>query len=223
VNAEILIAIPVLGRPWRAASVYESATGATDVPHRVVFLVSPADDAQRAACVATGAEVIDVSWSPGPGDWARKINAAYYRSDEPWIFLGADDLCFCDGWASAALAVGEETDAGVVGTNDDGNPRVKAGQHSTHPLVRRSYVDALGTIDGIGILCEQYDHQYSDDELVETAKSRGAWAFARDAEVEHLHPYFGKAEMDETYEKALRATQADKTLFERRRHLWESA
>lgn len=222
--SELLIAIPVLGRPRRAGFVYESAVEATDVEHTVRFLVSPGDRQQRAACIATGADVVDVPWKPGPGDWARKINYAYRESDEPWIFLGADDLCFCDGWASAALAVGEETGAGVVGTNDLGNPRVRAGQHSTHPLVRRAYADAEGTVDGPGaILCEEYDHQFSDDELVGTAKSRGQWAFARGSEVEHLHPYFGKAKMDETYEKALRGTLSDRALFDQRRRLWGEA
>lgn len=219
----LLIAIPVLGRPHRAAAVYESIVRATDVPYRVVFICSPADDAQRAACAATGAEIIDVSWAPGPGDWAKKINAAYARSTEEWLFLGADDLCFCDGWAGTAIDVGICERAGVVGMNDGGNPRVRAGLHSTHPLVRRSYIDKHGTIDRPRqVLCEEYDHQYCDDELVETAKARGQWAFAWDAEVEHLHPYFGKSAMDETYKKALAKTYDDAALFERRRALWEA-
>ncbi len=216
--ADLLLIIPVLGRPARARPLYESASQATDVPHRILFVCSPNDLEQTHACVATGADVELVPWEAGWGDWARKVNLAYRISDEPWLFLGADDLCFCEGWASKALA--RAADFGVVGTNDLGNPRVLRGEHSTHPLVRRSYADEHGTIDGPGVVCEEYDHQFVDDELVETAKARGAWTFAEDAWVEHLHPYFQKGMADATYAKATRNTLADRKLFRERRKLW---
>lgn len=214
------IVIPVLGRPKRAAAVYESAS-ATTVPHEITFACSPGDKRQIEACDATGAWVFVSDWRPDRADWARKINAVYRdHSDAPWLLLGADDLTFHPGWAEAALEVGERTGAGVVGTNDLSNPRVIAGRHSTHPLVRRSYADDLGTIDGPGqVVAEVYDHQFADDELVATAQRRHKWAFARGAHVEHLHPYFGKGAMDATYRKALRATRADQQLFSERRRL----
>lgn len=217
---DLLIVIPVLNRPANAARVLDSVERATTVPNRVLFVCSLGDADEIAACRRLGQRAVaDVfPLAPGPGDWARKVNYAYRGSDEPWMLLGADDLVFHDGWAEAALGLAEQTGAGVVGTNDLANPRVKRGSHSTHPLVSRRYADELGTIDGPGIVaCEAYDHQYVDDEIVLTAQRRKEWAFAADSVVEHLHPYFGTADWDATYRKAVRSTRADRALFTSRR------
>lgn len=219
---EILIAIPVLGRPHRAQAVYDSAHKATDVTHEILFLVSPGDRKQLHVCQATGASTWVVPWPAGHGDYARKINAALdWPGEARWIFCGADDLEFQHGWASAAIALGYGDELGVVGTNDGANPRVKAGRHATHSLVRRSYALECGTIDEPGkILHEGYDHQFCDDELVATARSRDCWGFAANAKVDHLHHYFGTAPIDDTYIKGQRSLRADQALFHARRSLW---
>jgi hypothetical protein len=208
-----VVVVPVLGRPGRARPLADSLAATSDA--RLVFVCSPNDRDQIIACNATGADVLVTTWEPGPGDFARKTNLAYRKTTEPWILCGADDLVFHRNWEQEALIVGERTGAGVVGTQDRHNPEVKRGRHSTHPLVRRSYIAKQGgTFDGTGdIYCELFDHQYVDNELIWTAKQRGQWAFAHRSIVEHLHPTWGDAEMDATYEKALRATDADRKLF----------
>jgi len=154
----------------------------------------------------------------GPGNFAKKTNLAYRESEEPWIFCGADDLLFEPGWDEAALQVAEQHRAGVTGTNDTANALVKKGLHATHSLIRRSYIEEQGgTFDGTGeIYSETYDHQWTDSELVETAKLRRQWAFARDSLVRHLHPHWGTAEMDWVYEKGQRATKEDFALYVQR-------
>lgn len=216
----IAIIVPVLGRPEKAAPLVENIRAATrDVEAGIYFVCSPSDADEIRACKATGATVLVVNWEPGPGDYARKINYGYRATGEPWIFTGADDLIFHPRWATAAFTAG--LGAHVIGTNDLHNPRVVAGMHSTHTLVARSYANECGTVDGPGLIYhEGYDHQFCDDEMVRTAQWRGAWAFAREAHVEHLHPHFGGAEMDATYRKALAATLADSRLFQSRCHLW---
>lgn len=208
--------IPVLARPERAPAVANSLREVSDA--RLLFICSPKDDAQIAACFATGEEVKIVPWGPERGDYAKKINLAFTETNEPWLFCGADDLRFGDQWDVFALRVGEMTGAGVVGTQDLGNPLVKRGKTSTHPLVRREYIATQsGTFDGSGqIYSEEYDHQYIDLELAEVAKARGQWAFSKRSVVEHLHPNWGKAERDATYEKAFREVAKDRALFQRR-------
>jgi hypothetical protein len=140
-------------------------------------------------------------------------------SDEPLIFTGACDLAFHVGWLEACE---RRIDAGaqVVGTNDLGNPRVIAGDHSTHTLMTRAYA-SLPCIDGSpGPLFEGYRHEQLDDELVGTAKARGVYAHADDAHVEHLHPNWGKAPTDATYDAQTERMRADRGLFRRRRRLW---
>lgn len=219
-KAEILIVIPVLRRPHRAAPVLESVTAATPQPHRVLFVGSPGDDEEHQAVRDAGGDLLVIDRLPGRGDWARKIQAAYNVSDEPLIFLGADDLEFHPGWLEAAQRCLTPL-IGVVGTNDLGNRRVMAGDHATHCVVARAYVEEFGTIDQPGqVLHEGYWHEFVDDELVETAKARGAWAFAHDAVVEHLHPNWGKAPSDELYDQQRARMRDGRRTYQRRRHLW---
>jgi glycosyltransferase involved in cell wall biosynthesis len=221
--AEIVVLVPVLGRPANAAPLVESLAAATTVPHRCLFICSPDDDQQIKACEATSADLLVVEWGPGQGDYARKINRGFDASDEPWAFLAADDLNFHPGWDERALETFTRTGVGVIGTQDLGNPRVKRGHHSTHSLVSRAYIDQYGsgTVDNSGrVLCELYSHQFVDNELVETAKTRGQFAFSPKSVVEHLHPHWGHTEMDDTYAKALQDGSHDGSLYIRRSHLF---
>jgi hypothetical protein len=216
---QIVVVIPVLDRPANAPRVIESLRR-SGADARPVFLCSPDDRLELRACRRTKAEVIVVDWEPGPGDWARKINEGYRRSSEPYILLGADDLRFHPDWDRAALRRAREG-IGVIGTNDLGNAIVMRGQHATHPIVTRAYADEHGTIDQPGLIVhEGYQHQWVDNELVQTAMSRLAWTFARDSHVEHLHPFWHKAEMDATYKKALSTSPQDRRLFLQRARLW---
>lgn len=221
-RADILIVIPVLRRPHRAAPVLESIREATTLPHRVLFVGSPGDDDEHQAVRDAGGDLLVIDRLPGRGDWARKIQAAYDTSDEPLIFLGADDLRFHPGWLEAALRA-LTPGIGVVGTNDLGNRRVIAGDHATHCVVTRDYVERFGTIDQPGqVLHTGYWHEYVDDELVGTAKMRGAWAFAADAVVEHLHPNWNKADSDGLYDQQRARMRDGLRIYQRRRHLWTS-
>ena len=216
--ADVAILVPMLGRPHRVGPLLDSID-ATAPAARVLFCVSPSDTAVHKAVDQAGRERITVPFHP-VGDYARKINAGYRHTREPLIFCGADDLLFHPGWYEVAVKhLGDGI--GVVGTNDLGSPRVMAGDHSTHSLVARDYANRLGTIDQRGqILHEGYPHEYVDDELVGTAKHRGAWAFAVDSHVEHLHPNWGKAPNDGLYAQQQMRMRRGAALYRQRRRLW---
>lgn len=221
-QAELAILVPVLGRPWRAQPLLDSISQVSRHPVRVLFLCSPDDTEEIAACKATGADVLVVPFRQGKGDWAKKLEHGRANTTEPYMLLAADDLLFHPRWDSAVLDVFNRIDCGVVGTNDLGNELVKRGLHSTHPVVCRGYADAYGTIDQPELMLHQgYTHQYADNELVETAISRGCWQFARLAVIEHLHPAWGKAEVDATYQLANAHAERDHRLFHWRRRLWQ--
>lgn len=217
-SGDLVVLVPMLHRAHRVEPLLESLN-ATTPGARVLFICSPGDDKVTGTIDTTGCERIEVD-GPNPGDYARKINAGYRHSAEPLIFLGADDLLFHPGWLEAAVA--EMRDGiGVVGTNDLGSQRVMAGQHATHSLVTRAYADEFGTIDQPGaILHEGYPHEYVDDELVGTARHRRAWAFAVDSHVEHLHPSWGKAPMDDLYAQQRDRMMRGRKLYKRRLPLW---
>ncbi len=223
----ITVIIPVLARPQNARMVSESIRHAQGVDTRILFVCSPGDNEEIAACAACDADTIIVSWEPGFGDYAKKMNAGYRETDTPFIFTGADDLLFYTGWDSAALELmGGEF--GVCGTNDNGNPTVMKGRHATHSLISRHYIEDYGAtfLDGPGVVySEDYDHQQVDNELVKAAQVRGQWTFSHYPYVEHLHPFWPgadgkpKGEMDKTYEKGLAGSRHDRDIYLQR---WRS-
>lgn len=217
-NIMIDILVPVLARPKNIEPLIESIEWGTKVAHRTIFIASKGDRAEIAELKRVGAEYLIYPHSAGHGDFAKKINWAFPQTDAPWVFQGADDLRFHRGWDTFALEAAKKRRSGVIGTNDMGNPLVKRGAHSTHTLIRRAYIEKYGgTVDKTGLVfCELYDHEFVDNEFVQTAMRRGQWAFSKRSMVEHMHPIWKKGEMDATYEKAFRSSQPDFRLYKRR-------
>jgi glycosyltransferase involved in cell wall biosynthesis len=211
----VAVLVPVMRRPQNAAPFMESLLASTD--DAVVYAVADiGDHATVDAWKASGAIVLAVA--KPPGTFARKVNVGYRESYAPWLFLAGDDVRFHPGWLDTALAAAGDR-FHVVGTNDLANARVMAGEHATHMLVRRTYVDEQGASwDGPGVVChEGYRHWYVDNEIVLAAKQCGVWAMALGSVVEHLHPLFGTAPHDDVYELGQSWAGADAALFERRR------
>ncbi len=227
----LMIVVPVLARPQNARPLVESIEATASMEWRLLFVCSDEDRSQIEACYELCADPRLDSLirddPPGPGDYAAKIQRGYdcgLDQKTPYVLLAADDLRFHPGWDTEALAIFEAFDVGVVGTNDLGHPGVKAGQHSTHPFVARKYIDSLGGVVGMPgqVYFEGYDHNYVDVELVETAKARGCYAHAHNSRIEHRHPLWDRSvTKDETYAKGRAGFQADRALYESRKHLWE--
>jgi hypothetical protein len=90
-------------------------------------------------------------------------------------------------------------------------------------LIRRSYIDEVGASwDGPGIVCHEYGHQFVDDEIVAAARQRGVWQMALGSIVEHLHPYWNKADDDDIYRKGRETMDADRATFEARAAKFEA-
>ena len=210
------VLVPVLGRPHNAEPLARSLE-VTQTPFRLLFICNHDDPAEIAACEAVG-EVLIVPWSAGKADFAKKINYAFERTENEWLFQGADDIRFSPGWDHHALMVARKRERKVIGTNDLHNPLVKRAAHSTHTLFARSYIEEQGgTFDGSGtVFSEEYDHQFVDSEFCETAKRRGVWAFSKQSIVEHFHPHWGNAPDDPTYRKSARDAAGDRRLYMQR-------
>ncbi len=221
-SAVIDVLVPVLARPERAAPLVESLLSASIEEPRLTFLCTEGDAEQIAACQETGADTVVVPFPLEGGDYARKINYGVTITTEPWVFQAGDDIAFHRGWDEHALNFAETRDAAaVIGTNDLGNPLVKRGQHSTHSLILRNYIEEQGTADEPGkALHEGYWHCWVDNELIETAKARRVYYADRRCIVEHLHWVWRKSKDDRTYERGQRRYHEDHLLFLERRSLW---
>ncbi len=209
----VAVLVPVLKRPQNAKPFMDSLRASTGLA-TAYAIYDDADHETMAAWAAAGAFVIESTGST----FATKINNGYNATREPWIFLVGDDVRFHPGWLDHAQFAAAVTEANVIGTNDLGNPRVVRGEHATHMLIRRSYVDETGASwDGPGTVChEEYKHWYVDDEIVNAAKERSVWSMALGSKVEHLHPIFNKAANDETYRIGQLYVDRDRKLFEKR-------
>jgi len=206
--------IPVLGRPHRVQPLINSFLESR-TPGLLVFIVQLDDIDELIEVRKRESGDIRVIEVIEARTWPEKINTAIQQVHADWYMCAADDVLFHKGWWKATEQLRKDPTVGVIGTNDMGNPRVLAGEHTTHPLIRRQYVLDHGTLDQPGIaIHEGYKHWYCDDELVITAKMRGAWAFCRDAKVQHLHPYWEpEIPVDDTYRLGESSADEDRAVF----------
>lgn len=213
-DEDVAVLVPVMRRPQNAALFMRSLRASTGLA-RAYAVADRSDTDTIAAWQAAGAEVI---WQDDLVTFAKKVNYGYRNSAEPWMLLVGDDVQFLPGWWDAALHTARVEGASVVGTNDLANPRTIYGEHATHLVVGRSYVDEHGASwDGPGVVAhEGYRHWYVDDEIVVAAKQRKAWAHAGASRIRHMHPVFGTAETDDVYTIGERNADRDRRLFEKR-------
>lgn len=221
-HVPVVIIVPVLNRPHHVERLMANVAETTRRPHRLLFVADRGDRPELVALERAGADYIVVPRERRR--YACKINDGIRASDEPLIFMAADDVRFHKAWLHLAAQrfIGPTDAIKVVGTNDGGiNPRVKAGEHSVHTLLTREYAE-LGSIDDPEVvLHEGYPHEYCDDEFIGTAKFRDAFVSEPLSVVEHLHPYAG-APLDATYRRGWAGRAQGKRVIDRRRHLWES-
>jgi hypothetical protein len=216
---KIDILIPVLHRPQNIEPLMRSLTASTGLA-RAWFIVEEGDDAIIAEVERCGGFVLQRS-----GSFAQKVNWAYQwlktsgqDTDAPWVFLAGDDVRFRPGWLDHAQDVARRYTASVVGTNDLTNPRVMRGEHATHMMISKTYIEEQGASwDGPGTIChEGYHHWFVDDEIVSAAKQRRTFQVALASEVEHIHPMGGKAPNDEIYDLGDAKSEIDERHFKAR-------
>jgi hypothetical protein len=206
----VAVIVPVMKRPQNARPFMDSLRASTGMAW--AYPVIDEDDMlTRKAWELQGVEPLI---SEGP-TFAKKVNTAYRETDEPWLFLCGDDVHFHPAWLDHALHLAKTSGAKVIGTQDLGSPRVLAGEHATHLLIARDYIDEVGASwDGPGVVChEGYRHWFVDDEIVWTAKQRGVWAFAAGSVVEHMHPLWKKGEPDDVYKLGQSFAAEDQQTF----------
>lgn len=215
-SKKVAILIPTYGRPAKIQTLVDNIKERTNMDlAEIVFIVEDDDLPTKEACIASGEKTIINLRSR---NYAGAINTAVKQLDNEYFFAVADDFRFYENWLPPLLNLGEKY--GVVGPNDLGNPQVQAGQLAVIYLVAKRYLPYC-VVDSPGdMLHEGYLHNFPDTEITETAIWRGEYAYCPESIVEHMHPDFGKAERDSTYQKQIGTWQHDESLFLSRRHLW---
>lgn len=208
----VTIIVPVLGRPQNAAPFMASlrASGFIGPP----LVMAQAFDTETIAAWENAGAIVGLSEHRS---FASKVNLGTRKSASTWILPVGDDVVFWPGWLPAArTAAGDRYH--LVATNDLGNPQVLAGEHATHPLIRRSWIETSGASwDGPGTVAhEGYGHGWVDAEWTAKARAEDVFVYAPDAVIEHCHPTWGRGARDHVYELGMSTYDDDRRLFEAR-------
>lgn len=133
------------------------------------------------------------------------------RGTADWVVLGSDDQVYQPGWLAAALKVADETGAQVIGLND-GHTNID--DYAPHYMMAGRFItERLGGL----MVPPAYRSWWFDREVCEIARWAGVYAPAWLAHVEHQHPDWGTAAMDDTYREMWPAHDVDRQLYIDRR------
>lgn len=215
------ILIPTYRRAARIPAIVENVRKTTHHDHDIWFCVEADDHHSVHAAAEAGAGVVI---NERAQSYSGAINTGYFKTSAEYLFAGADDLRFVQGWDVPLIEMlSNDPWVAVVGTMDSLNPYVNAGSHATHYMVRRSYLDNVGGIVDLGpgsFLFEGYVHNYTDTEFIGTAKMRARFRPCFTSHVPHQHWSKGLSPVDSITDRANAALQQDFDLYNSRRDLW---
>lgn len=218
-SKKIAIVIPTYKRSDRMEKIVENIFSVT--PNDlidIVFVVESEDENS----VKKSQEINAITLiNQRTHNYAGAVNTAIKTLTHEYFFIAADDFLFHENWLPPLLELSKNFS--VVGPNDLGNPNVAAGNLAVSYLVSREYIPraCIGYPDLL--IFEGYLHNYTDTELTETAISNKEYVYCPNSIVEHMHPIWNKAEVDETYIQGSYnglKNDLDAQTYMSRRHLW---
>ncbi len=209
----VAVFIPTFYRPQNLTELilsYESTTQDEDV--EIYFTVAEDDNETKTLLDQFGYRYHEDS---GDIRFVKRIQYMFENTTNEWFLTGADDIIFHPRWLAAAKIYLDEYS--VISFNDLCNPNLPG----TNFLIWRQYIDIYsGVIDSPRTVFNQdYFHNFCDNELVETARSRNAFVQCEGV-IEHMHPTINKSEWDNGYQIARDHWDDDASLYNQRRSLW---
>jgi glycosyltransferase involved in cell wall biosynthesis len=207
----VQVVIPTYKRPDKLKSTIDQLRD-----REVIYVCHETDiESQKILTKAHKQFVIDYQQPSG----VNATNRGFWATTADWIVIGQDDFTWHVGWLQEATRVQKETNAMVVGFSDG----YRTDKHSVAWLIYRPYAMSEGLCIGFPnvIFNPHYKKNFSDNELNDTAKLRGVFAYAENAVLEHLHPSFGKSLDDSTYQHLEPYFEQDFALYKSRQHLWQ--
>ena len=205
---KVSVVIPSRDRPEGLLRAVESVL--TTAPDAEIVCVL--DGGDTASARAVGGMVPWLVFNHDPDAHTAQLwNMGAKKATGDYLVTGADDVVFQPGWLEAAFeALDMIGGDGLVGFNEG---TTAFGELATHFMVSRKYA-ARGL--GGSLMPPPYKHGFTDVEATLRAKRDGRLVFAENARIEHLHPVFGTAEMDDIYRKGDRSVRDDERLFKLR-------
>lgn len=171
------------------------------------FIIDPKDEETRTA-INSMLPHFPVKTFMIEGEYVKCINSAFKRTEEPFVFCGADDIEFTMDWDKKLLKSIEGYD--ITGGIDDWEIS-KSGIHTSHPMIRRSYINETGPSLGFpGLVYNpNRNHYHVDIEIEQLAWWRGVININKDCIIHHHHFVNKQAENDATYRHSREVFDAD--------------
>ena len=186
----IIVVTPTRGRVQKARETYEAFTKTKRDPHSQMRFIIDKDDPDYDAYVASG--VPYASFEHEGGGMGPPMNAAaaeYAKTFDIVGFIGDDHRFRSVGWdvvISHTLRNG-----GMAFGNDLARHDIP-----TEVFISSDIVQALGWFCLPGA-----KHLYLDNTWAQVGREAGCLTYLPDVIIEHVHAFFGKAEMDEGYRR----------------------
>jgi hypothetical protein len=178
----ISLLCPTRGRPDQFKRMVESARDTADGAFNIVAYVDKDDPTKEEY-----PEWVQVGY---PLPLGPAYQYLWEQTKSEIVMMCADDLIFrTKGWDTKVKELMPEDLIGVVSYDDLGRPRKENG----HPFIGKKLIQL------VGYLCyPKLKHSCVDNWVVDIATGIDRF-FYSDLVIEHMHPKYGKGEVDETY------------------------
>jgi hypothetical protein len=202
-ETRISLLMPTRGRPDNIVRLLKSLHDTSHVMPQVICRIDDDDAEAKSALdqlIAAG-EPLDYICGP------RATMTSYWNecakaTDAEIVMFAADDLIFrTKGWDSAVIkAFDSHPDQLIFVHGNDGHWGNRFG---THGFLHRKWIDAVGYV-----LPPYFSSDYGDTWVNDVANALNRRVYVQ-ITTEHMHPLWGKADMDATYQERLARHQKD--------------
>jgi hypothetical protein len=197
VTALTLVAIvPTRGRPQAARDVITAFRHTCEAATRLVFAVD-ADDPHVVAyqALAETESEVEVFAAPAPSNMVKTLNAAatqYAVTAYALAFMGDDHRPCTPGWDRAYIRALREMGTGIV----YGDDLLQGERLPTQVAMTSDIVLTLGHMAPPGLT-----HLFVDNYWKDLGDGAECLRYLPGVIVEHMHPFAGKAALDEGYHR----------------------
>jgi hypothetical protein len=187
------ILIPTYKRPEKIRLLIENIKK-TSTKATPLFIIRPDDKETEKILINKKAKYLKTFL-----EYMGCINLGVKKTSKPFIFCGADDIEFTKDWDLKLLEVMKDEKIMVTGGIDDWTVS-QSGVHTSHPLVRRTYLgQSYWNATTNDLYCPEYNHYQGDIELEQLAHYKNVIKVCKDCIIHHNHYVNGKATEDTTY------------------------
>ena len=186
----ISLLLPTRGRPDNLIRFYESAKATARDPFQVVVYIDNDDDSYANVdlpieCAHGPRIVLSEAWN----ECAKAARGSIFGH------MGDDIIFRTDHWDVLIEDTFSRYPDGIAFVHGrDGNESNRLYTFGTHGFIHRNWVDTVGYF-----VPPYFSSDYNDTWLNDVANMINRHVYIPDIYTEHMHPAFGKAEMDQTH------------------------